>query len=361
MSLIDGKTTRVLFTTLLFALGLVLVYAARRTLMAFLFAIFFAYLMAPLVSRLEKLLRGRGRAIALIYLLLVSGLALLFFSLGPHIGHQAQRLSQSLPSVLEQVSSGQIVYKFGIQNALSARSRELLQQFLASHRDEITEFAQRVGLRLADTVKEAWLLLVVPILAVFFLRDGQEFGRVLTSMVHARAQREFLEGVLSDLNRMLAHFIRAQITLAALSWLAYSAFLGLLRVPYAMMLGTVGGILEFIPVVGPLVAAVLIFAVSLLAGYPHYLLLIVFLALWRLLQDYVVAPRVMGERMELHPLAAIFGVLAGAEIAGVLGVYLSIPVMAALRIVFRRWQLYMEKRRFGPLNEYAFGSELRER
>jgi predicted PurR-regulated permease PerM len=63
----------------------------------------------------------------------------------------------------------------------------------------------------------------------------------------------------------------------------------------------------------------------------------------------------MGERMELHPLAAIFGVLAGGEIAGVLGVYLSIPVMASLRIVWRRWQLYMEKRRFGPLNDYSFG------
>ena len=58
--------------------------------------------------------------------------------------------------------------------------------------------------------------------------------------------------------------------------------------------------------------------------------------------------------MELHPLAAIFGVLAGGEIAGVLGVYLSIPVMASLRIVWRRWRMYAEKKRFGPLNEYSF-------
>ena len=62
--------------------------------------------------------------------------------------------------------------------------------------------------------------------------------------------------------------------------------------------------------------------------------------------------------MELHPLAAIFGVLAGGEIAGVLGIYLSIPVMASLRIVWRRWRLYAEKKRFGPLNEYSFGAEI---
>jgi predicted PurR-regulated permease PerM len=64
----------------------------------------------------------------------------------------------------------------------------------------------------------------------------------------------------------------------------------------------------------------------------------------------------MGEIMELHPLAAIFGVMAGAEVAGILGIYLSIPVMASLRIVFRRWRLYAEKKKFGPLTEYAVGS-----
>ena len=69
----------------------------------------------------------------------------------------------------------------------------------------------------------------------------------------------------------------------------------------------------------------------------------------------------MGRSMELHPLAAIFGVMAGGEIAGVLGIYLSIPVMASLRIVFRRWRLYAEKKTFGPLNEYSFGGEISHR
>jgi predicted PurR-regulated permease PerM len=123
------------------------------------------------------------------------------------------------------------------------------------------------------------------------------------------------------------------------------------------MLGTAGGILEFIPVVGPLVAAALILSVALLTGYSHWLVLLLFLIAWRLIQDYVVSPRIMGKSMELHPLAAIFGVLAGGEIAGVLGVYLSIPVMASLRIVWRRWRLYADRRRFGPLNEYSFMAE----
>jgi predicted PurR-regulated permease PerM len=124
------------------------------------------------------------------------------------------------------------------------------------------------------------------------------------------------------------------------------------------VLGTAGGMMEFIPVVGPLVAAVLIIGVAMLMSYPHWLVLVVFLAAWRLVQDYVISPRIMGQSMELHPLAAIFGVLAGGEIAGVLGIYLSIPVMASLRIVWRRWRLYAEKKRFGPLNDYSFGAEI---
>ena len=130
-----------------------------------------------------------------------------------------------------------------------------------------------------------------------------------------------------------------------------------MHVPYALMLGTAGGLLEFIPVVGPLVASVLIIGVALLTGYQHWIIVLIFLIAWRLIQDYVVSPRVMGKSMELHPLAAIFGVLAGGEIAGVLGVYLSIPVMASLRIVWRRWRMYAEKKRFGPLNEYSFLAE----
>jgi predicted PurR-regulated permease PerM len=206
--------------------------------------------------------------------------------------------------------------------------------------------------------KQAWLFIVVPILSIFFLKDGRAFGELLLSLVQSRPQRELLEGVLNDLNQMLAHFIRAQLTLAALTLVAYSAFLGGMRVPYALVLGTTGGLLEFIPVVGPLAAAIIIMSVALLMTYKHWIVLLVFLALWRLLQDYVTSPRIMGKSMELHPLAAIFGVMAGGEIAGILGIFLSIPVMASLRIVFRRWRLYAEKRKFGPLNQYSFGSEI---
>ena len=354
MLLADSRTARVLVTVLLFALALGFLYVARATLIAFLFAIFFAYLMSPLVNRLESLLRGRVRAIAVIYSLLLVLVVVFFVVVGPKVTREGARLGQSLPTLLAQLSSGQIAEQLGEEHGWDEKYTKLAQSFLASHSDEITQLAQRAGLRVADVAKQAWLFFVVPLLSIFFLKDGRSFSDFLLSAIQSRPQREFLENVLNDLNQMLAHFIRAQLTLAALTLVMYSTVLGIMRVPYALVLGTLGGVLEFVPVVGPLAAALVIVSVALLLSYKHWLILIIFLVIWRLLQDYVSSPRIMGESMELHPLAAIFGVMAGGEVAGILGVYLSIPVMAALRIVFRRWRLYTEKKKFGPLSEYPF-------
>jgi len=262
-----------------------------------------------------------------------------------------------VPTLAHQLSSGQIAEQLGQEHGWNGRIVDLLRDYLASHGDEIADFAQNAGLHVAAVAKQAWLLLVVPLLSIFFLKDGRAFSEILLELVQSRPQRELLQGVLNDLNQMLAHFIRAQITLAALTFVMYSAVLAVIGMPYALVLGSLGGLLEFIPVVGPLVAAVIIIGVALLTGYKHWLVLIIFLGIWRLIQDYVSSPRIMGHSMELHPLAAIFGVMAGGEVAGILGIFLSIPVMASLRIVFRRWHLYAEKRKFGPLSEYVIGTQ----
>jgi predicted PurR-regulated permease PerM len=355
--LADARTARVLVTVLLFALGLGFLFVARATLIAFLFAIFFAYLMSPAVNRLETLLRGRARAIAVIYSLLLVLVVGFFVLVGPKVTREGAKMGQSLPTVLAQLKSGQLANQLGEEHGWNQRYTLLAQSFLVSHSEEIAQLAQRVGFRVADVAKEAWLFFVVPLLSIFFLKDGRSFSDFLISAIQSRPQREFLENVLNDLNQMLAHFIRAQLTLAALTLVMYSAVLGIMRVPYALVLGTLGGLLEFIPVVGPLAAALVIVSVALVMSYKHWLILIIFLGIWRLLQDYVSSPRIMGESMELHPLAAIFGVMAGGEVAGILGIYLSIPVMASLRIVLRRWRLYAEKKKFGPLTEYPFRAQ----
>jgi predicted PurR-regulated permease PerM len=365
LTIIDSRTSRVLFTAFLFAVGLGFLYAARRTLILFLFAIFFAYLINPAVGRLERLLRSRAWAITAIYLLMLIALVLFGLLVGPRIARQSARLASSLPGLVDKASTGQlsgqigqIAARIGNEHGWSAETQKRIQSFLISRRTDVSLLAERIGVRAAAAAQEVWLLFLVPILAIFFLRDGGSFHEVLVALVQSRSQREFLQDVLQDLNQMLAQFIRAQLTLAALSLLAYTSILGAMRVPFALMLGTAGGALEFVPLAGPLLAGTAMMVVAILTGYQHWAFLLLFLFVWRMVLDYVISPRVMGVSVELHPLAALFGILAGGEIAGILGVYLSIPVMASLRIVWRRWRIYAEKRKFGPLNEYSFPQEL---
>ncbi len=154
MSLIDVRTTRVLFTLLLFSLALGFLYVAHHTLIAFLFAVFFAYLVDPAVSRVEKWTRSRGLAIAAIYLLMIAVLATFFFFVGPTIAHQAQRLSESLPTLLEKVGSGQIAQDIGEQHGWSQETRHQLQDLPRRSPAVMLPLAQRAGLRIAEVAQE---------------------------------------------------------------------------------------------------------------------------------------------------------------------------------------------------------------
>jgi predicted PurR-regulated permease PerM len=115
-------------------------------------------------------------------------------------------------------------------------------------------------------------------------------------------------------------------------------------VPYDMVLAAIGGTLEFIPVVGPLAAGVVVIGVSVFSGFSHPWLLVGFVVLWRFIQDYVTSPLVMGRGVEVHPALVIGGVIAGGEIGGPVGMFLSVPVIAAVRIVWRRVRAFHARR-----------------
>jgi predicted PurR-regulated permease PerM len=346
LALIDAKAARVFATVLLIAAALAFVYAARNAILAFLFAIFFAYLIDPFVEFVSKKLKiARGRAIALVYVVIVAGLGVLLVSIGPNIVQETEKLVNTIPELYHKIATGQIAWTIGRQHGWSGATIKRIQEFLAGHSNTIMQIASAVGSRLAAAGKNAWWLVLIPILAVFFLKDGAKFNAVLVELFERRRQRQFVAAVLGDVHVMLAHYIRAQIILAALTGVVFSIALSLLKVQYGYVLGVIAGFLEFIPVVGPLVAFLLIIGVALGTGYNHIFILLAVTGVWRGIQDYVNSPRIMGSQVELHPLLALFGILAGAEVAGIVGVYLSIPIMATIRILWQRWQGYFAQQK----------------
>jgi predicted PurR-regulated permease PerM len=182
----DPKTARILCTALIFALGLAFLHAARETLILFLFAILFAYFVAPLVSRLEKPLRGRIPAIAVVYLLLIALLVGLGFLLGPKIVSEGKALGTSLPSLLSEAGSGQLVSQVGQQHGWSGARQAQIQNFLKSHKDVILGYGAAIGQRLAVPAQHIWWLILIPILSIFFLKDAQSIGENLVALGRGR-------------------------------------------------------------------------------------------------------------------------------------------------------------------------------
>lgn len=332
----DKTTARVLATVLLFGAVLALIYLARKTLIVFLFAVFFAYLLEPVVERLQRWTRGsRGRAILLTYVVLLGIVTIVLLIFGPRIATEGQRLSQSAPQLVENFNSGELVARLGERRGWSAETQQRVQQLITSHQAEIVAAAQTFARRAAEVAANAPWLVLIPIVAIFFLKDKGRFVTDLSGTVDTIREQTFLRRILTDVDEMLARYIRAQLVIAGLALVAYTLFFNIMRVPYAFAIGAVGGVLEFIPVVGPAMTAVLVVGVSFLSGYKHMLALLIFLGVWRMIQDYVTAPRIFGTGLEMHPLAAIFAVLVGGEVAGVVGMFLSVPVMAVVRIVWR--------------------------
>jgi predicted PurR-regulated permease PerM len=122
----------------------------------------------------------------------------------------------------------------------------------------------------------------------------------------------------------------------------FSIVLSAMGVPYALLLAALAFALEFVPMAGPLTAAIVIIGASVFTQYPHVWWVIVFLAVYRLFQDYVLSPHLMGEGVEMHPLLVIFGILAGAELGGIAGMFLSIPVLALVRLGYHRLDQRLE-------------------
>jgi len=335
LKLLDKKTAQVLLTALVFGLALLFLYAAWRVIIAFLFAIFFAYLLEAPVSKLEQWFRGsRGLAIAVVYAIFTALLVLVFALAGPTVLGEVQTLMQQSPHLTEKI------HQVGAQHGWSELTIGRIQAYMDAHRGEIVGRAQEIVFRAIRTLQNMWWLLLVPILAVFFLKDGRKFGQIIINSVQGERNRQIAASTLEEMNSMLGHFIRAQLLLAALAMVVVTFVISIMRVPYAFAIGPAAGALEFIPVVGPALGIVLVLTVAFLSSYSHLFVLLVFLLVWRGIQDYVTSPRILGGRLELHPLAVLFGVLAGGEVAGVIGVFLSIPVLASIRILWHTWQLY---------------------
>ena len=338
---------RIVVLLLAVAALLWVIYKLTAVLLLLVLSIFFAYLVAPLVDIVEKPVKlgrrtvrmPRGLAIGVVYLFL-------FAVVGAGIYFLAPQLAAQFPEFKQQAT--------GYYKSIATTS-DRINQYFTQHRmpagvvkavnDSVLGLIAKGGEVASLALEHAlgWIiflpwLVLIPILSFFLLKDADSFRRSALAMLPRGRLRWRGDEFFQDINSTLAAYIRAQLTACVVIGAICSVGFALIGFPSPLVLGVLAGMFEFVPLFGPLCVAVLVAVLALAqSGLGMAFVVLLFLGVLRIVQDYLIYPRIIGHGIHLHPLAVILAILAGAEIAGVAGIFLAIPAIAILTVTYRHW------------------------
>jgi predicted PurR-regulated permease PerM len=305
-------------------------------------SIFFAYLIDPLVKLIRRPFKSRGlerfmpRSIAIMisYLIVFSIVGFTIANIAPRVGDQAKEFGTNLPvystAIRERVRDlNQRFDRLRIPDEVQVDLNTRLTDLGASITGTVGNFV------LALATYLPWLILV-PVLAFFFLKDVNHFRLLVLRMFPVGRWRYRAELVMEDLNTTLAAYTRAQLISCILIATICTLGFAIIGLKYALLLGILAGIFEFVPLLGPVTIGIIATLTAAGSDRPvHAIYVGIFLIVLRVVQDYVLYPRIVRGGIHMHPLAIILSVLAGEQIGGIPGVFLSIPIVAVMTVIYR--------------------------
>lgn len=337
---------RVVVITLLLLLLASFVESVLSALKNFFFlivlSIFFAYFIEPLVRTIRRPFREtvydrwmpRPLAIVIAYLIVFVVFGITISSIAPRAIDQAKEFAVNLP---------------GFADAFRERAADLSRRFenlrvpeevQAEMNHKMTELGSGITGWLGNFVLMSvtylpWFLLV-PILAFFFLKDVNLFRLIALRMFPAGRWRSRAAVVIDEVNSTLAAYTRAQLLSCVIIAIICSIGFSIIGIRYALLLGILAGIFEFVPLLGPLTIGIVVTLTAAASDNPWKALYVaIFLIVLRIVHDYFTYPRIVRGGLHLHPLAIILSVLAGEQVAGIPGVFLSIPIVAIATVIYR--------------------------
>ena len=334
----DWQKLLVVFLTLLSGLALlwvawIIVSPILRILVLFGLGGVLAFALARPVNALAVQVGNRVAAIFVVYVVVgaiaVGGIALLA---GPFAG-QATELTNNLPAYaddLQRQAPGieSWLGQYGLQadlDSLKAQAVTAVEQGGADVLKNLVSTAAEVGGALLDTV----LILVI---SFYWLVDGPRFRARALALVPTRHRGKalFFE---DNVSRVLGGYLRGQLTLALIVGLATGIGMQVLGLPYAVVLGVLAGLFEMVPMFGPILSAVPAVIVALFMPFPTVIWVLVFFLVVQQVENNVLAPRISGHAVGLHPLGALFALLVGFQLAGVLGGLFAVPIAGVLWVL----------------------------
>lgn len=309
---------------------------------------FFAYLCDPLADRLEARRVPRTAAVVIITAVLILLLSLFLFLLLPIMVGEIVSLSEDLPDYgawLFERAIPSIEATFGVE--LPHTGKEVMD-LINANQSEIKEFAYTIYspvlnfLRntlggLVNFIVGMLTLAVIPVAWFFLLRDIDKMNAAVIELIPPRYRKRFA-AFMKQVDEIVSSFIHGQVFVALLLGMMYSIGLWLiLDIPLGLVIGIVAGFAAIIPYLGLLIGIVpaLIMAFLKYQDWQHPLGVAAVFAIAQAIEGNLITPKVMSNRLGMHPVLVIFSILVGAKLLGVLGMLLAIPAAAVLQVVAR--------------------------
>jgi len=324
---------RAAFIAVLVVGGMWLTWLAKPVLTPFLFAFIIAYLLAPFVDWCAR--RGVPRIVAIVAIYALFGVALFLVGvyLVPRLLQESLRLIHRLP-VWTRALEG--YWSFWLQKFHQAPIPPTIRTMLnqTTHRLEtylfgIVQSLLRAALGLVPGVLSVF---VAPILAFFVLKDLERIRiRFWTLIPWTWQPSVFKLGI--DIDQALNGFIRGQLLVAFLVAVLSAAWTMILGIPFALLIGALAGITDILPYVGPIVGAIPAVILALTISPWKVAYVILGFVIIHQLEGTVIAPKVVGNSVGLHPLIVIFALLAGGDLGGLTGLLLAVPMAAVVKVM----------------------------
>jgi len=316
--------------------AVLVLYLIRDVLGAFVLGAAIAFLIQPAIHRLTELGLPRILAIGLIFVAILLALAGIVLLVLPLFINEVGQLQSQAPSLAAEAQrritelQGSPVSIFGI-NVNLATSTETVSSHLRDYLLGQFGNAVSIGLTALTTLLQILLMFVVAFLLAL---DEHSVRRVLRRMVPSDYRTDF-DQIWRRVRRMLYAYVRGQIIVAGMIGILSGIGCAVLGLPDAVALGLLAGITAIIPYLGPFVGALPAVLVGLAAGGPFKALLVVILyfVVSNVILNFVY-PKVMGDAVRLPPLLVIVALIAGFSWAGILGMFVAVPLAAILRILF---------------------------
>lgn len=335
------QTSHLWFWLTFSALFIGAIYLLSPVLAPFLFGAVLAYLGDPLIDRLEAHKIERERAVAMVFGVLIAIVLLLLLVLVPLSAHQFKVMVKRLPMYIEWLQNSILPWleaSFGLDPQIF--EFEALRSKLLDYSEEIGTVAVSLleSLRASSTIIFAWLahLILVPMVTFYLLRDWDIMVGKIQELLPRRIV--FQVTVLArEADAVVGAFLRGQLIIIGVLSVIYSVGLALIGLEYPLLIGALAGLLSFVPYVG-LIVGIAVASISAILEFHSLLSVVPVLILFGIAQvinDFVLTPKLVGERIGLHPVTVLFAVLAGGYLFGFFGILLSLPVAAVLMVLLR--------------------------